>query len=289
MKFGVNTLLWTAAFDSSNFPLLHEIRSHGFDGVEIARFDFEGFASAEVRRAVENAGLECTFCSALTGELSLISDDAAVRRRAQEFLLRGIQTAAEIGASVFIGPFCSPVGYQAGRRRTHDEWQRAIEGLQLLGDTLDEYKVTLAHEPLNRFETYFVNTAAEALELCDAVGHPRIGVLLDTFHANIEEKNLGAAFRSLGSRLRHVHACENDRGTPGSGHVEWDEVWSALRDVNYDGWVVIESFTPQIKAIATAACIWRDLAPSTEAIAYEGLAYLKRLEQSYGRSSTSPM
>jgi len=277
MKFGVNSLLWTAGFDRSHLPLLGRVRRMGFDGIEISRFDFEGFPSSEIRAAAANEGLECTFCSALTGSLSLVSDDAATRSRALDFLRRGVETAAELGAKNFMGPFCAPVGYLPGRRRTDEEWKRAVEGLQALGETLEAAGVTLTVEPLNRFETYFLNTAADAACLCDEVGHPRVRIAFDTFHANIEEKSLAGAIRTLGARLGHVHACENDRGVPGSGHVEWAEVFSALREAGYDGWVVIESFGSQIPEIAAAACIWRDLAPSADDIAREGVRFLRSL------------
>lgn len=275
MKYGINTLLWTAGFDRSHLDLLPKFKEMGFDGVEIARFSFDGFPAAEIRKAVERNGLECTFCSALTGHTSLIADTPGGRREAQDFLTQGIQTAAELGASVFVGPFCSPVGYLPGRRRTNDEWKRAVDGLQYLGDILARYKVTLAVEPLNRFETYFLNTADDAVRLCEEVKHPNVGILGDTFHFNIEEKDLGAAFRKLGKHLKHVHTCENDRGVPGSGHVEWDSIFGALDEIGYKGWAVIESFGSRIPEIATAACIWRDLAPSSEAIAGEGVRFLR--------------
>ena len=275
MKYGINTLLWTAGFDTSHLELLPRFREKGFDGVEIARFDFAGFPAAEIRRRCEREGLQPILCSAATGDLNMTSPDEEVRRRAREFLMAGIQTAAELGADTFVGPFCSPVGYHTGQRRTEDEWQRAVEGLQSLGPLLDAYGVTLANEPLNRFETHFLNTAADAIRLCDEVNHPRIGILFDTFHANIEEKRVGAALEQTARWLRHVHTCENDRGIPGSGHVEWDAVFEVLSRIGYGRWVVIESFGSRIPEIAKAACIWRDLAPSSEAIAFEGLAFLK--------------
>jgi D-psicose/D-tagatose/L-ribulose 3-epimerase len=276
MKFGVNTLIWTAGFDRSNLPLLPAIKERGFDGVEIATFSFNGFPAAEIRKNLEQQGLECTLCSALTGELSLVSEDADIRRRAIAFLRDGIRAAAELDAKTFVGPYCAPVGQLLGRRRTADEWKRAVEGFRVLGETLDECGVTLAIEPLNRFETYFLNTASDAKRLCEEVNHPKVGILFDTFHANIEEKEIGAACRSLGQHLKHVHTCENDRGIPGTGHVEWRALFDALRDLLYDGWLVIESFGFGIKEIAAAACIWRDLAPTPEAIAFEGLKFLKR-------------
>ena len=272
MKYGINTLLWTASFDASHLDLLPKIKEGGFDGVEIARFNFENFPSIQIRRALERNQLEPTFCTALTGQLSLASNDG----KALAHLREAIHCAADIGASVLAGPFCSAVGYLPGRRRTSDEWKRAIDGFQALIPTLEQTGVTLAVEPLNRFETFFLNTSEDARRLCDAVGHPRVGVLFDTFHANIEEKSIGAGLLALGRHLKHVHASENDRGIPGSGHVAWSELRDALRQLNYDGWLVIESFGFAIPEIATAACIWRDLAPTPDAIAYEGLRFLKR-------------
>ena len=277
LKYGINTLLWTAGFDRSHLDLLPRFREWGFDGVEIARFEFDSFPAADVRRAAEAAGLKTIFCSALTGDTSIVSDDASVRARALAFVKRGIEVAAEIGADPFVGPYCAPVGSLPGRRRTEDEWKRAVEGMQSLGSALDANNVTLAVEPLNRFETYFLNTTADAVRLCEEVNHPRLGILFDTFHANIEEKSIAGAIDAGGKWIRHVHTCENDRGVPGSGHVEWAEVFAALRRTNYDRWAVIESFGARIPEIAAAACIWRDLAPSSDNIASEGLQYLKRL------------
>ncbi len=276
MKIGINSFLWTAGFGKEQFRLLPQIKQWGFDGVEIAAFDFDTFPAAETRKAVSAAGLESTFCTALTGSQSLVSDDAAIRQSTRELMRRAIETAANAGSSVLAGPFCAPVGYLPGRRRTEDEWKRAVEGLASLGDALDHHRIALAVEPLNRFETYFLNTAADTARLCAEVNHPRIGALLDTFHANIEEKTITAAVEALGSRIFHVHTCENDRGAPGSGHVDWDGLFAALHRVNYSGWLVIESFGSRIPEIATAACIWRDLAASPEALAIEGAKFLRQ-------------
>jgi D-psicose/D-tagatose/L-ribulose 3-epimerase len=275
MKFGVNTLLWTASFGPDDLPLLDKIRHWGFDGVEIARFSFEGFPARLLRESVRNAGLEPVFCSALTGNLSLVSGDPAVRRAASEFIRRAVATAAELGSPLLVGPYLAPVGGLSGKRVTEDEWKRGVEGIAALAGWLREHDVTLALEPLNRFETYVMTTAADARRFCDAVHDPYVGVLFDTFHANIEEKRLGDAIRTIGPRLAHVHVCENDRGVPGSGHVAWDEVFGALRETGYDGWCVIESFGSRIPEIAAAACIWRDLAPDAETLAREGLVFLK--------------
>lgn len=274
MKYGINTLLWTAGFDESHFDLLPRVKAMGFDGVEIARFEFDSCPPGPIRRAVEENGLEAIACSAFTGDMSFAPERAGA---AIEFLRKGIYWAAEIGAKTLVGPFCWPVGYLCGRRRTEEEWKRAVDGLRQVTRFLDETGVSLAVEPLNRFETFFLNTAEDARALCEQVGHGSVGVLYDTFHANIEEKSIGSGLELVGPWLKHVHTCENDRGIPGSGHVEWSEVFAALRRVEYDGWVAIESFGAAIPEIAAAACIWRDLAPSPEAIAAEGLDFLRRL------------
>ncbi len=273
MKYGINTLLWTAGFNESDLDLLPRIKAMGFDGVEIARFSFADCPPAPIRRAVEDSGLECIACSAFTGHLSFLNDQAPA---ALTFLREAIEWAAAVGAKTLVGPYCSPVGYLCGRRRTNQEWQRAIEGLRSVTPLLEETGVTLALEPLNRFETYFLNTAADARALCDAIDHPQVGVLFDTFHANIEEKNIHSALKQIGPHLKHVHTCENDRGAPGSGHVAWAELFASLDEQRYDGWLVIESFGSCIPEIAAAACIWRDLAASSEALAEDGLRFLQR-------------
>lgn len=277
MKFGVNTLIWTGAFDRSHLSLLPRLKERGFDGVEIVVFHLKDFPVAETRKSLEANEMQCTFCTALAPDMSGISEDPGARQRARTYLEDCTKLAAELGAKAFAGAFYAPIGYLPGRRRTEDEWKREVEFLQSLGDTLARHDVTLAIEPLNRFETFFLNTTADAVKLCEEVNHPQIGVLLDTFHANIEERDVVAAVRTAGPYLKHVHTCENDRGTPGTGHVPWSGVFQALHDLRYDGWLVIESFGYTIPEIATAACIWRDLASSPEQIAFDGVKFLRRM------------
>ncbi len=277
MKFGVNLFIWTANFDASHLPLLPRIKAAGFDGVEIPMYRGREFPVADVRRGLADTGLECTICSILVDGLSMISDDAAIRARAVEQVRENIAATAACGGKIIAGPLYAPVGYLAGRRRTEDEWKRAVDCWQRLGGTLTEYGVTAAIEPLNRFETFFLNTAEDAARFCDEVNHERVGILFDTFHANIEEKDIAAGYRTVGRHLKHVHTCENDRGTPGSGHVEWQAVFQALREMRYDGWLTIESFGSNLPEIAAAAAIWRDLAATPETVAFEGVKFIKKL------------
>ncbi len=276
MKFGINTFLWTAEFGASHFALLPVIQEHGFTGVEVSLFEAARFPAAAIRDAVEKAGLECTVCSVIPGKLSLLSEDAAVRQATVGHLRDCIAATAEAGARVIAGPLYSPVGYLPGRRRNANEWAWAIEAYKELGPVLAEYQVTLAIEPLNRFETYFLNTTEDAVRLCAEVDHPQIGILWDTFHANIEEKDSAAALLSTGKYLKHVHTCENDRGTPGTGHVDWDGVFNALRQLAYNDWLTIESFGFALGEISAAASIWRDLAAKPEDIAWDGITFLRK-------------
>lgn len=275
MKLGVNTFIWTSEFTPANLDLLPRIKAAGFDGVELPVAQPASFRTADVRRALEANELACTVCSVILKAFNLVGDDAGVRQRTQQHISDVVKVAADLGASLVDGPLYAPVGYLPGRRRTDDEWQRAIEGYQAIVPALEANDISLAIEPLNRFETYFLNTAADATALCEAVGHDRVGVAFDTFHANIEEKDIAAACRAVGRHLKHVQISENDRGTPGSGHVDWTGLFGVLADLRYDEWLTIESFGPNLGEFSSAVCIWRDIEPVTEAIAFDGLRFLR--------------
>jgi D-psicose/D-tagatose/L-ribulose 3-epimerase len=276
MKFGVNTFIWSASFGPAEFGLLPPIKEAGFDGVEIPLFRPASLEASAIRKANEAYGLECNACTVLVDGLSLISDNADIRRKTRVHLADIAKAAAEAGIKIVAGPLYCPVGYLPGRRRTGDEWKWAVEGFQSVGETLAAHDVIFAIEPLNRFETYFLNTAADAARLSEEIGHSNIGILFDTFHANIEEKDIAAGYRTVGAQLKHVHTCENDRGIPGSGHVEWKAVFAALRELKYDGWLTIESFGFALGDLSAAAAIWRDIERTPESIAFEGVKFLKR-------------
>ncbi len=276
MRFGVNTLIWSAAADMSVIPL-EKLAEAGVDGIEIPVFDPAGVDAAAVRSALEQYEFGCTFCSVNPEGMNPIDDDVAVRAKTLEHWRTVITLAAEIGAEAVAGPTYSPVGYLPGRRRTEDEWKRAVEMHQALGPVLDDAGIEMAVEPINRFETFFLNTADDAARFAAEVDHPRIGILLDTFHSNIEDKSVAAAYRTCGSHLKHVHTCENDRGTPGSGHIDWCEVLRTLKEMGYDRWMTIESFNANMPELSAATAIWRDLAPSTDDIAVKGTKFLRRL------------
>ncbi len=275
MRYGINTFLWSGNFGSADFHILPEVKQHGFDGVEVTLLDLSNFEAKAIRKALAEFELGCTVCAVLPNSYSLVSADQAVRQRSLAYLKNCIEAVAEAGSSMVAGPLYSPVGYLPGTRRSADEWKRCVQAYQDLTPTLEQHGVTVAIEPLNRFETYFLNLTSDAVKLCEEINHPQVGILWDTFHANIEEKNSAQALLQTGRHLKHVHTCENDRGTPGSGHVDWSGVFSALHYLKYDGWLTIESFGFKIDALSAAASIWRDLAPTTDEIAWNGLKFLQ--------------
>ena len=275
VRFGLNLLVYTATFSKDRVDLIRKVADMGYDGVEIPFNDLDVLDAKATRRAREQAGVGLTSCCVLLPGTSITADADDERKTGLERLERMIDLTAEMGGDVVAGPLYAPVRYLTGRARSTDEWRWAVEGLRAAAEHADKARVTLAIEPLNRFETHVLNTTADAIKLVNAVGHPRLKVQLDTFHANIEEKDTAAAIRATGPLLGHFHASESDRGVPGTGQVRWDACFAALRETGYTGWVTIESFAMGIVDLCAAACIWRPLYESADDLARNGLAYLK--------------
>jgi len=277
MRIGVSAFAWTKKLNRRHIDLLPKLREHGLDGFEIPMFDPADVAAAELRRAFEANELECTVCAILPAGINPISPDASVRAQSVTHLVQCIETAAEAGAHLIGGPLFAPIGYLPGRRRNQDEWTWAVDCFKALGEVLDANRMTLSIEPVNRSETFFLATAAEAKAFCEAVDHPRIGVTIDTFHAIIEEKNTAGAVNSLGKLLKHLHVSENDRGLLGSGHVDFPDIVAALKQVEYDGYLMIEGFGYSADEPDSLGALWGDLTVSPEDIAFEGASYLRAL------------
>lgn len=280
MKFGVNTFVFSAPFSTSqHLGLVDKVRDMGFDLLEVAIEDPALVDVAALRQAAQAAGIGIIVCGAYGPDRNLSSADAAIRKNADDYLKWSIEAAAKLESPVVAGPMYSAVG--KARLETEAEreaeWGRAVEGLQKWGAYAEQHGVRLAFEPLNRFENDMINIIDQGLRLISDVGSPAVGLHLDTFHQHLEEKDTPAAIRRAGKYVFHFHACENDRGVPGTGQVNWSGVADALKDIQYDGAVVIESFTPEVKSIAKAVCIWREIAPSQDILASDGLAFLKEL------------
>jgi D-psicose/D-tagatose/L-ribulose 3-epimerase len=277
MKIGVSAFAWTSEFSESHYKLLPKLRGNGLSALEIPMFEPRKVSGSSLRRAIEDNGLECTVCAILPAGINPISTDASVRDRSFTHLVECVEKAAELNAKLLGGPLFAPIGYLPGRRRNRDEWNWAVEAFQKLGDALDANGMTLSLEPVNRSETFFLRTAIEAKAFCDAIHHPRIGVTIDTFHANIEEKSISDAILSLGSRLKHIHMSENDRGVLGSGHINFSAIIKALQKIEYDGYLMIEGFGYSEDEPNAPGALWGDPKVSPEDIAFAGTAYLAKI------------
>lgn len=276
MLFGIHSLLFRETFLERDLPLLDKCRKMGFDAVEIIPFDPDHFPAAKVKAAAADLGLTINTGYGMPAEYNIISPDPAVRRAGIDFSKRLIDLSNEAGARVFGGMIYCGWGYLTGRMRTAEEWNWGVEGYREIASyARDQSDLILAIEPVNRFESHFINTAADAVRFIQAVGLPNVKVHLDTFHMIREEDSMVRAIEQTGPHLGYVHACENQRGIPGTGMVPWLDIFRAFKKVGYDGCITIESFDPEIESVAKLCCIWRKLADSPEQLATEGLKFLK--------------
>ena len=280
MHFGVNTWVWAAPLsDAELAELAPNVAGLGFDWIELPIETPGDFDYLRAGALIREHGLGVSVAAAFGPDRDLISPDDAIRANAANYIRHCIDAAHTIGATNLIGPMYSAVGrtwQMTGQERERD-MQVLVPALRELAEYAAARDVVLCIEPLNRFETSFMNLASQAIEVVDRVDSDACGILLDTFHMNVEEKSIGNAIRAAGDRLKHLHGCENDRGAPGSGHVPWKEVAAAVKDTGYDGPIVIESFTSKVKTIARAAAIWRSFEASQDALAENGLKFLHQL------------
>lgn len=281
MKYGVNTWVWTAPITESELETLAPaIARMGFNHIELPMDDPKTLDFKKCGEIIKKAGINSvSFCAAMSPDRDLIDPDPKVRANGVQYLKDSIDGLAIVGGTNLVGPFYSAVGrtwQQTAEEREHD-MKILVEILRELSEYAATKGVILGLEPLNRFETSFITTAEQAIEVVDRVNHPSCKIMLDTFHMNIEEFSMGDAVRKVGSRLIQVHTNENNRGTPGAGHVPWKEIGQALKDIKFDGVFVIESFTNKVKSIAKAAAIWRPLAATQDALAADGVVFLKGL------------
>jgi D-psicose/D-tagatose/L-ribulose 3-epimerase len=278
--FGANTWIWVSPpTDERLAALAPKVKAWGFDLIEIPVESPGDWDPARTADLLSGLGLGATICVAMSPDRDLTTTDRSIVSSTQNYLRTCIDAEAALGGSVVAGPIYSPVGKTGLLDETERtaRLERLVANLRPVADYAGERGVRLAVEPLNRFETSLLNTAAQAIEVVERVDSPACGILLDTFHMNIEEKYPAAAIRTAGARLYHFHACGTDRGTPGADHTDWGAIATALGEIGYDGPVVIESFTSENQTIATAASIWRRLAPSQDEIAVNGLGFLRQL------------
>jgi len=276
MKLGMNLLLWTAHATEEHEPIIARLAEAGYDGIEIAVSKGDVDHYRKLGAICDRHGLERTIVAVVDEDANPISDDPSVRGQAVERLRWLIEMSEAFGATRIGGPFHSAYKHFVGRGPTADEQGWSADCLAAVADEARSAGVVLAVEPLNRFECYLMNTVAGARAVVDRVDHDAVGFLYDTHHMHLEEKDPADAVRRGGAMIRHVHASECDRGTPGSGQVAWETTFRALHEIGYDDWVVIEAFSTADPEFAGAIHVWRDYDPE-EQVWREGGRFLREL------------
>ena len=277
MKYGMNMLLWTSDVTEEHYGILENLKQWGFDGVELPVFDLDLAKFSRLGKKLSEIGLERTAVTVCSDADNPISPDAAVREAALTRLKKAIDAVAAAGATHLCGPIHSALGTFSGSGPTSDEWKRGLDVLTKAAEHAQKNNVTLVCEYLNRFECYFLTNAADDARFCREANHPNLKMMYDTFHANIEEKDLAAAMRSCWDQVVHVHISENDRSTPGEGHVDWSTTFKTLKELKYDGWLMVEAFGLALPALAAATKVWRRMFPTEEYLAKQSLAFMKKM------------
>ncbi len=276
MKLGMNLLMWTDTLSDNMLPLLDEMKEIGFDAVEIPCFDLDNLDNyAKWGKRFDELGLARTGTAVRGADQNPISSDAAIRRAGIDANKKNLDCCAAAGCEVMAGPFHSALGEFSGKGPTDDEWKWGVESMREVAEHAGKVNVKLGVEYLNRFECYFLNTAADGARFVREVNHPACGMMYDTFHAHIEEKSVADAIRTLNDCLVHVHISENDRSTPGQGNVRWDENFDTLHEIGYDGFMVCEAFGLALEKLVAATKIWRRMYESERQLATDALALMK--------------
>lgn len=279
MKFGISSLAWQSPF-SDALGQFEKAKKYGCDIYEITAEDFSTLDAEAINAAKEKTGIETpTMCGAFGDTRDVSSDNPEYRANGVQYIKDMVDLAVKIDTKVIVGPLYSACG--KAFPRTPDErkqqWAWAVENLKIAADYAGEHGIKLGIETLNRFETDFINTVEQALDLMGRIGYDNVGLLLDTFHMNIEESDICAAIRSAKGKIFDLHTCANNRGTPGEDNFNWTAIAQAVKDAEYDNYCIIESFTPDCKEIAKSASVWRPFSESPEYIAEKGIPFLKNI------------
>ena len=275
MNIGMNLLLWTGHVTAEHYPVLAALKKTGFDGVELPIFEGDLAHYQKIGSELKKQGLRSTAVTVVSPEANPSSSDPAIRQAAVTRLKWVVDMLHSFGGETLCGPYHSPLGVFSGKGPTDDEKKHAADTLRVVAEYASQAKVKLAIEYLNRFECYFLTTAADTAALVKSVNHPNFGCMYDTFHAHIEEKDPAQAVATVAPYMRHVHISENDRGTPGSGQVNWKASFSAIKKTGYDGWLVIEAFGRALPELAAATRVWRDFFPSREDVYERGIKFIR--------------
>lgn len=274
MKYGMNLLLWGGEISDDMLPLLEKLKAMGYDGVELPIFNLD-LDYAAFGKKLDDLGLERTAVTVRNVEDNPISPDAAVRATGIELTKKTLDCCAAAGAQTLCGPYHSALGYFSGAGPTADEWKWGLESMRAVAEHAGNVDVVLGVEALNRFECYFLNAHADSARFAREVNHPACRMMYDTFHSNIEEKDIVGTLEEIKDVLCHIHISENDRSTPGAGNIQWERNFTGIGKIKYDGWLVIEAFGLALPELAAATKIWRRMFDTELKLAEEGLAFMK--------------
>ena len=276
MKIGFNLLLWATHITEADFHLLETLKKVGYDGVEVPIFEGDRAHYEKLGRALKDNGLEATTVTVMPDTAHDITRaDPKERQGGADHLCWAIDNTRALGGTLLAGPIHQALGHFTGQGRTAEEWERAVEVMRSVADYAADAGIQLSVEPLNRFECYFLNTVRDTADFVQVVGKPNVGVLYDTFHANIEEKHPVGALKENLRWVNHVHISANDRGTPGKDHVPWAATFAVLKDNGYDGWLTIEAFSTGLPDLAAATRVWRDFFPNREEVYTFGYDFIR--------------
>ncbi|WP_170061187.1 sugar phosphate isomerase/epimerase family protein [Spirosoma aerolatum] len=274
-KLGMNLFVWTMTMDEDLSDTLSFLKTSGFDFVEIPINDVNLEKWQRLGKQLTELGLGVQACTLCSSEFSLISPNDAVRQAGVAYLKQIVDCAAAAGATILMGPFYAGFKTFTGKPATQQEWNWSVEGMREVAKYAQTKRVMLAMEYLNRFETYLLTCADELVRYVEDVNHPNCKAAFDTFHANMEEKNIADALRKCAPYLVHIQISENDRSTPGRGHINFADVFNVLDEVGYEGPIAIEAFGPNPPELAAATHIFRPMFDSPEQLAVDGLKFLK--------------
>ncbi|CAM4089241.1 sugar phosphate isomerase/epimerase [Paenibacillus alkaliterrae] len=280
MKLGIHAFAWCSKWTNETLHLIDRAKKLEMDFIEIPLLDLDTFDSSAIKNRLMQVGLEACTSTVLSADTDFTSDDPAIRQNGIEYLKACIRATSEIGATNFTGVIYSQHVKNATARPTEKEWKQAADCLREVAKYAQEYGILVGIEPVNRYETYLVNTAEQAMKLKEMVGEPNIKIHLDTYHMNIEEKSFYEATKLVGDDLIHYHLCENDRGIPGTGVVNWDDIFRALGEMNYQGYAALESFVDISDSMNT--WVWRKLAPDGDTLVREAITFIRGMQTKYG-------
>lgn len=280
MKLGIHAYAWCAKWSNDTLHLIDHVKDLGMDFIEIPLMSLETFDATAVRDRLGSVGLGAVTSTVLLNDTDITSDDPEIRAKGVSYLKRCVEATAAIGARSFSGVIYSQHVKAATDRPTEAAWEYSASCLRDVADLAARMGVSIGLEPVNRYETYLINTCEQALRLKEMIGRENVKVHLDTYHMNIEEKSFYDATVMAGSELMHYHLCENDRGIPGTGQVDWDGIFRALAEIGYTGNAALESFVDVTDNMNT--WVWRQLAPDGDTLLKQGAEFIRKKQREYG-------